>query len=171
MALKHAQLVARLLQQQSTLALATTSADGTPRIAPLFYLTGDALRLFWFSSAASRHSRNLKRDPAAAVAIYRPTQQWREISGVQMRGSVSVVRDRARRSAIAAAYSAHFQLGTAFQAVQARSRLYEFQPSWIRYLNNSIRFGYRFEFSPPLPTGLGAGAAGEGTVAIRSRRG
>jgi len=132
---------------------------------------GDALRLFWFSSAASRHSRNLKRNPAAAVTVYRPTQQWREIRGVQMRGTVSVVRDPARRSAIAAAYSARFQLGTAFQAVQARSRLYEFQPSWIRYLDNSIRFGYKFEFSPPLPTGLGAGAAGEGTVAIRSRRG
>jgi uncharacterized protein YhbP (UPF0306 family) len=171
MALKHAQLVARLLQQQSTLALATTSADGTPHIAPLFYLAGDALRLFWFSSAASRHSRNLKRDPAAAVTVYRPTRQWREIRGVQLRGTVSVVRDPARRSAMAAAYSARFQLGTAFKAVQARSRLYEFQPSWIRYLDNSIRFGYKFEFSPPLPTGLGAGAAGAGTVAIRSRRG
>jgi uncharacterized protein YhbP (UPF0306 family) len=171
MALKHAQLVTRLLQQQNTLALATTSADGTPHITPLFYLAGDALRLFWFSSDASRHSRNLKRNPAAAVTVYRPTEQWREIRGVQMRGTVTVVRDPARRSAMAAAYSARFQLGTAFKAVQARSRLYEFQPSWIRYLDNSIRFGYKFEFSPPLPTGLGAGAAGAGTVAIRSRRG
>lgn len=148
-ALKHTQLVARLLQEQSTLALATASADGTPQIAPVFYLAGDALRLYWFSSAASRHSRNLKRNPAAAVTVCRPAQQWREIRGVQMRGSVSVVRDPARRSAIAAAYCARFQLGTAFRAVQARSRLYEFQPAWIRYLDNSIRFGYQFEFSPP----------------------
>jgi uncharacterized protein YhbP (UPF0306 family) len=152
-AMKHTQLVARLLQQQSILALATTLADGTPHIAPLFYLAGDALQLYWFSSAASRHSRNLKRNPAAAVTVYWPTQQWREIRGVQMRGAVIVVSDPARRSAIAAAYSARFQLGTAFKAVQARSRLYEFRPSWIRYLDNSIRFGYKFEFSPPLPSG------------------
>lgn len=153
MALKHTQLVARLLQRQSTLALATISADGTPHITPLFYLAGEALRLFWFSSATSRHSRNLKLDPAAAVTVYWPTQQWREIRGVQMRGSVSVVNDAARRSAIAAAYSARFKLGTAFKAVQARSRLYEFQPAWIRYLDNSIRFGYKFEFAPTPPPG------------------
>jgi len=152
-AMKHTQLVARLLQAQSTLALATTCADGTPQIAPLFYLAGEALQLYWFSSAASRHSRNLKRNPAAAVTVYWPTGQWREIRGVQMRGGVSVVSEPARRSAIAAAYSARFQLGPAFRAVQARSRLYEFQPSWIRYLDNSIRFGYRFEFSPTAPPG------------------
>jgi uncharacterized protein YhbP (UPF0306 family) len=153
-AMKRTQLVVRLLQGQSTLALATTCADGTPHIAPLFYLAGDALRLYWFSSATNRHSRNLKRDPAAAVTVYWPTQQWREIRGVQMRGTVSVVRDPARRSAITAAYSARFQLGTAFRAVQARSRLYEFQPSWMRYLDNSIRFGYKFEILPPVPPGL-----------------
>jgi len=146
--MKHRELVARLLQSQSTLALATAAADGTPYVAPLFYLVDDALRLYWFSSANSRHSRNLKRDPAAAVTVYWPTENWREIRGVQMRGTVSVVSDPARRSAIAAAYSARFQLGTAWRAVQARSRLYEFQPSWVRYLDNSIRFGYRFEFSP-----------------------
>jgi uncharacterized protein YhbP (UPF0306 family) len=44
-------------------------------------------------------------------------------------------------------------LGTAFKAVQARSRLYEFQPAWIRYLDNSIRFGYKFEFAPTPPPG------------------
>jgi uncharacterized protein YhbP (UPF0306 family) len=150
---KNTQLVARLLQTQSTLALATTSADGTPQIAPVFYLAGDALRLYWFSSATSRHSRNLKRNPAAAVTVYRPTQHWREIRGVQMRGTVSVVSDPARRDAIAAAYSQRFQLGTAFRAVQARSRLYEFQPVWIRHLDNSIRFGYKFEFRPTAPPG------------------
>jgi len=118
----------------------------------LFYLAvhlgNDALRLYWFSSPRSRHSRNLKRNPAAAVTVYWPTEQWREIRGVQMRGSVSLVTDPARRSSIAAAYNIRFKLGTEFRAVQARSRLYEFQPSWIRYLDNSIRFGYKFEFSP-----------------------
>jgi len=148
--MKPRELLARLLQSQSTLALATTAADGAPHVAPVFYLAGrpgnDALRLYWYSSARSRHSRNLQLNPAAAVTVYAPTQQWREIRGVQMRGTASVVTDPARRISFAEAYSARFRLGVEFRAVQARSRLYEFRPSWIRYLDNSIHFGYKIEF-------------------------
>lgn len=150
--MQHRELVARLLQSQSTLALATTAADGTPHIAPVFYCA-DALRLYWFSSARSRHSRNLQLNPAAAVTVYAPTRQWREIRGVQMRGTASVVIDPARRNSIAEAYNARFRLGVEFHAVQARSRLYEFRPSWIRYLDNSIRFGYKIEFRLTAPPG------------------
>jgi hypothetical protein len=31
------------------------------------------------------------------------------------------------------------------QAAMTRSRLYVFEPSWVRYIDNSRRFGYRFE--------------------------
>ena len=167
-------MVVRLLQAQSTLALATTAADGTPHVAPVFYLAGqlgdDALRLYWYSSARSRHSRNLRLNPAAAVTVYAPTEQWRAIRGVQMRGKVAVVRDPARRSFIAEAYGARFHLETGFRAVQARNRLYEFRPSWIRYLDNSIRFGYKFEFRPTARPAAER-ALREGTVAIRRRPG
>lgn len=155
--MKPREMLARLLQAQGTLALATTDAAGAPHVAPVFYLAGrpgnDALRLYWYSSARSRHSRNLRLNPAAAVTVYAPTDQWREIRGVQMRGTVAVVCEPARREAIAAAYSVRFQLGETFNALQARSRLYEFRPSWIRYLDNSIRFGYKIEFRLTAPPG------------------
>lgn len=138
--------VVELLRSQSTLALATCDADGTSRLAPLFYLPGENLRLYWFSSASSQHSRNLKRDPAAAVAIYRATEHWKEICGVQMRGTVAIVSDRARRKAIAWKYSERFHLGAVLDAAMSRSRLYEFQPSWLRYIDNTKRFGYKFEY-------------------------
>ncbi|MGO9240223.1 MAG: pyridoxamine 5'-phosphate oxidase family protein [Bryobacteraceae bacterium] len=148
--MKPGEMVTRLLQAQGTLALATTDADGAPHVAPVFYLAGrsgnDALRLYWYSSVRSLHSRNLRLNSAAAVTVCAPTEQWREIRGVQMRGTASVVRDPARRNSIAEAYSARFRLEVEFRAVQARSRLYEFRPSWIRYLDNSIRFGYKIEF-------------------------
>jgi len=140
-------LVARLLASQTTLSLATTNADGTSYVTPLFYLSGDGLTLCWFSSFSSRHSRNLRRQPAAAITVYRPTEKWREIRGVQMRGVASMVTDPERISAITAAYGARFRLGPALRRALARSRLYEFRPEWIRYLDNSKRFGYRFELS------------------------
>ncbi|MDR3717847.1 MAG: pyridoxamine 5'-phosphate oxidase family protein [Bryobacteraceae bacterium] len=143
----HHQLVAALLNSQTTLALATVAEDGSPHIAPLFYLAGEALDLCWLSSASSVHSRNLKRNPAAAVAVYSPAASWREIRGVQMRGPVTVVHERAERHRIVEAYVERFQLGALFRARIARSRIYRFQPEWIRYLDNTAHFGYKFELT------------------------
>lgn len=143
--------VARLLASQTTLALATTNADGTPHVTPLFYFPGDDLALYWFSSTNSRHSRNLKRQPEAAVTVYLPVVKWRGIRGVQMRGAAGVLTDPERRMHIAAAYAARFQLGPALRSVLSRSRLYEFRPAWVRYLDNSVRFGYRFEITLAAP--------------------
>jgi uncharacterized protein YhbP (UPF0306 family) len=143
----HQQLVAALLNSQTTLSLATSAEDGSPHIAPLFYLAGEAFHLYWLSSATSLHSRNLKRSPAAAVAVYSPATEWKEIRGVQMRGAVSVVHARVERRQIVEAYAARFHLGPLFRARIARSRLYRFQPEWIRYLDNTTRFGCKFEFT------------------------
>jgi uncharacterized protein YhbP (UPF0306 family) len=143
----HHQLVAALLNSQTTLSLATAAGDGSPHIAPLFYLAGEALDLYWLSSASSVHSRNVKRNPVAAVAVYSPAASWREIRGVQMRGPVTVVHDRAERRRIIEAYVERFQLGALFRARIARSRIYRFQPEWIRYLDNTAHFGYKFEFT------------------------
>jgi uncharacterized protein len=143
------ELVERFLRSQGTLSLATTDADGTPRVAPLFYLPEEGPRLYWFSSASSAHSRNLARDPAAAVSIYRQTAEWRKIRGVQMHGVAARVRSRATRAAIARKYAERFQLGTLFSFGIARSTLYCFEPRWIRYIDNATRFGYKFEISMP----------------------
>ena len=124
--------VAKLLNAQSTLALATRGADGAPYVAPLFYVADEENRLYWFSSARSAHSRNLKRDPRAAVTVYAATFEWKEIRGVQMRGTAQVVKNPEVRRA----YVARFRLGKVWQVAMARSRLYCFEPSWIRYIDN-----------------------------------
>lgn len=144
--------VAAFLKSQSTLSLASVSGDGTPQVTPLFYLADDQLRLYWLSSATCRHSRNLKRRPEAAVSVYSPTEEWQEIRGVQMQGTVAVVTTRSERGGIVDAYCARFRLGPHFRSVIARSRLYRFQPVWIRYLDNSKRFGYKFEFAVETPS-------------------
>jgi uncharacterized protein YhbP (UPF0306 family) len=155
--MRQLETVVELLRSQSTLALATCDAGGTPRVAALFYLPvcvpGEGLRLYWFSSSASRHSRNLRRDPIGAVTIYRSTDQWKQIRGVQMRGRVEVVNDRARRESIAREYAERFRLGAMLDAAMSRSRLYEFQPCWLRYTDNVERLGYKFErWLPPSQT-------------------
>ncbi|MBZ5582642.1 MAG: pyridoxamine 5'-phosphate oxidase family protein [Acidobacteriia bacterium] len=130
----------------NTLALATVGRDGTPHTTPLFYLLDEDLRLCWFSSRSSAHSRNLRLNPAAAVTVFRPAELWQDIRGVQMRGTVVTVTGQARRG-ITPIYAERFHLGPDFEPVIARSGLYAFDPSWVRYIDNSKGFGYRFEWT------------------------
>lgn len=150
----EAECIARteeLLRAESTLALATTDGAGTPCVAPVFYLCQSGLRLYWLSSPRSRHSRNLRLRPDAAATVYRATARWQEIRGVQMRGHAGLVRSRQERASIVAAYSEHFALGPLVRPLLVRASLYVFAPTWVRYLDNSVRLGYSCEFTLPAP--------------------
>ena len=137
--------IAVFLRSQNTLALATISESCAPRVTPLYYLAGDDLKLYWFSSRASEHSRSLRRNAQAAVAVYRPSQSWREIRGAQMRGRATEARDAAVRRAIEEAYARRFGLGRILRAALKKSTLYVFEPEWVRYVDNSRRLGAKLE--------------------------
>ena len=68
-----------------------------------------------------------------------------------MRGTVSMIRSRVGRRRIVNAYCERFQLGTLFQDQIARTSLYCFRPEWIRYLDNSVSFGYKLEINVEQP--------------------
>ena len=153
--------VVRLLREETTLALATIGEDGSATVAPLFYLAGPDLALYWLSSAASAHSRNLARTPRTAVTIYCHAESWRQIRGVQMAGVTCVVADPERRRSIVKAYCERFKLGKVFTLAIRRSILYAFDPESIRFIDNGNGFGDKVElarppegWSVPLPTAL-----------------
>ena len=139
--------IIELLQSQSTLTLATIGEDALPRAASLFYLPGEEFELYWFSSGNSEHSRNVERRSEAAVTVAYPTDQWREIRGLQMRGRVSMVDDNVERERITRSYIQRFQLGTVFATAIRQSTLYLFRPSWVRYIDNSRGFGFKWEWT------------------------
>jgi uncharacterized protein YhbP (UPF0306 family) len=139
--------IAALLRSQSTLALATANEVGEPCLAPLFYVLDPALNLYWLSSAGSQHSRNLLRNPIASAAVYRHTENWKQICGVQMRGRVEPILPPERRNPLVKQYCRRFALGSVFRLAIRSSTLYKFHPRWFRYLDNSIHFGYNFELT------------------------
>jgi uncharacterized protein YhbP (UPF0306 family) len=144
---KQLEAIAVLLREQSTLALATTDEQAQACVAPLYYIADEALNLFWLSSESSLHSQNLKRVPSAAATIYRHTEHWKEIRGVQLRGSVGVIADPRRRHALIEAYCERFQLGAVFKAAISQSSLYALRPVFFRYIDNSRIFGHHFEIA------------------------
>jgi len=139
------QQIRSFLARQSTLVLATVDGEANPRSTPLFFLADDDLRLYWFSARSSLHSCNCALNPRASVAIFRNTRNWRQIRGVQMDGRVSVISDRALRRQLTHDYCARFGLEDRFRGAIRRSALYCFTPAWLRYMDNSREFGFKFE--------------------------
>jgi hypothetical protein len=146
---KQLEIIAAFLSEQTTLSLATTGEDGEASVAPLFYFIDKELLLYWLSSESSLHSLSLKRTPRAAATVYSKAESWREIRGVQMRGSVSEVTDPKRRAALLKAYCERFKLGTVFRLAIRQSVLYALQPEFFRYIDNTSGFGSRFELTRP----------------------
>jgi uncharacterized protein YhbP (UPF0306 family) len=144
---KQLDRIAQLLRQQTTLSLATSGEDGQPCLAPLFYLVDESLSLYWLSSPSSLHSRNLLRTPHAAAAVYCAAQNWREIRGVQIRGSVSILTEPRRRDVLTKSYCQRFNLGRVLRLAVRQSVLHILMPEFFRYIENSRGFGSKFELA------------------------
>ncbi|MBN1316241.1 MAG: pyridoxamine 5'-phosphate oxidase family protein [Anaerolineales bacterium] len=137
--------VIRFLEQESTLTLATTSPEGTPNAADLYFVSNDALELFFISEPDANHAVNISQNDQIAATIHSTTWDWREIKGLQLRGSCSQVTGTRKRMAALHVYGKKFKFMPAFSAIVARHNVYRIIPSWLRWLDNSVSFGYKQE--------------------------
>ncbi len=78
-------LVVELLRSNRTMVLAT--ADPEPWTAPVYYIYMRR-RFYFFSSPRSRHITALEKVALCGASIYRDSDDWRDIEGVQMDGRV-----------------------------------------------------------------------------------
>ena len=136
--------VRAFLSQHSTLALATVNAGGQPEVAPLFYLSV-SLTLYWLSSPKSRHSVNLAARPQVAATIYPAVWGWQDIRGIQIEGIADAIDDADARITLLTSYRAKFNIPLELDAQIIASTLYRLNPTWIRWLDNSVRMGYKAE--------------------------
>ena len=136
------------LASQSTMALATAGEeDGRPQVAPLFFASDEALNLYWISSPDSRHSVNIADWNDASAAIYAHTWDWVGIKGVQVSGDAMAVRDDDERRRALELYRAKFPfVNDRFMDLIEASVFYVLRPTWLRWLDNERRFGYKQEF-------------------------
>ena len=133
----------KLLQTRRTLVLAT--ADPRPWSAPVYYVYIER-RFYFFSSPRSRHITAALASGSCAASIYRDSESWRDIEGLQMEGVVQEVQLGAEAFAAFPAYVKKFPtvkeffVGAVFDFAQFRERfrtqLYVFVPQQAYYLNN-----------------------------------
>lgn len=81
----HAELLAQLAHGH-VMTLACQDEQGA-WASPVFY-AHEGTDLFFVSSPRSRHIRALAFNPRCAAAIHAPTQDWQQITGVQLTGEV-----------------------------------------------------------------------------------
>ncbi len=138
-------IIQAFLESQSTLALATVNAAGQAEVAPLFYVSDEALNLYWLSSESSRHSVNLSAHPHVAATVYPMAWNWNDIRGVQIEGEAQAVRDEFLRERVLQRYLAKFLLPASFDTQIAVTTLYVLKPTWLRWLDNGVGFGFKEE--------------------------
>jgi uncharacterized protein YhbP (UPF0306 family) len=93
-AARRLERVARRLMNASPLcALATVSPAGRAHINHMYFAWNDRFEVFWYSDEDSVHSRNLARNPSAAITIYDSHQvNGRPDRGIQLFGAAAVAR-------------------------------------------------------------------------------
>jgi uncharacterized protein YhbP (UPF0306 family) len=86
--------VARRLMNASPLgSMATVLPGGRAHINHMYFAWRDAFEVIWISDPDSIHSRNLVRNPSAAITIYDSHQVWgRPDRGIQLFGTAGVTQ-------------------------------------------------------------------------------
>lgn len=127
-----------------------TSGGAGPWAAAVFYVN-DGYTLFFLSSPATRHCRNLAQDARCAATIHDDTGDWASVKGIQLEGRASKIGgDEARRARLR--YGAKFPIvgglaGAPAAIVEALSKVhwYRLDADRMYFVDNSRGFGHREE--------------------------
>ncbi len=145
-------IVVDYLDSFYTMTLACSQRD-EPWTAPVYYAR-EGFDLIFFSSRMSQHSRVLEVNPKAAAAIYDHYDEWQDIKGIQMTGSVEALTGLLPLTRAARVYFKRYPFAKDFfskagfisDVVSKKTRimLYAFRSESIHYMDNSVGFGVRW---------------------------
>ena len=141
-----------LIRQQRTMVVAISAADG-PWIAPVYYVYY-ASGFYFFSSPQARHIEQSMPEQSAAVSIFRDSDQWQDIQGLQMSGNISAIVKRSEQLKAGARFLIKFPFARPFlrsdsqhkseaPALGKKVRMFVFRPRSAYYVNNRLGFGQR----------------------------
>jgi len=131
----------RLLDESKLCAIATVSAEAHAHVNTAYFAWGPAFEIVWLSAPEARHSRNIRANPSAAVAVYRSTQTWGDSDhGVQLFGTALELRGRDARVA-EQLYAARFR---AYDADLDAYRFYRIRPRRIKLFDEHALGGATF---------------------------
>ncbi len=88
-----------MLEAHNTITLATCR-DGQPWAASLFFASDKKLNLYFVSDYRTHHARDIEDCSEASATVNIDCSLWKEVKGLQMTGSVTVLAGVARLNAL-----------------------------------------------------------------------
>jgi uncharacterized protein YhbP (UPF0306 family) len=144
--------VRAMLDSVPAMTLATSA--GLHPWASDVYFAANGYELIFFSSPASRHSRNLVANSSCAATVHPSVASWREIKGMQMEGTAEPITGVDATAQALLIYSAKFSFARDLMAnpfemgkKALNVKAHVFRPTRIHYLDNALGFGTRFSLS------------------------
>ena len=133
------------LAAHNVMTLATQSVWA----AAVFY-ANEGFDLYFVSSPASRHARDLAAEPRVAAAIHEDYRDWRAIQGIQLSGTVERLEGTERDAALDC-YRAKFGFlaSAPVPVLEAlgKAACYRLTPAEVYFIDNTAGFGTRTQIS------------------------
>ncbi len=142
------QLALAYLANHQVMTLATTGPQGV-WAAAVFYVN-DGFALTFLSAGYTRHGQNITAVPHVAATIQEDYRDWQKIQGIQLEGSVSLLTNVSRETAIFRYLQKYPFLANAdekMQAALAQVNWYLLQPERLFFIDNSLGLGHRDEIT------------------------
>lgn len=146
----------RYLQQYSTLTLATCRND-EPWAATVFFASDADLNIYFVSDHRTRHGRDVAANAKVAATVNPDCDNWHDVHGVQLQGTVTVVDGIQRAKALMLYLKKFPQIDQLYakpsgeheETIVKRlkaANFYCIEPSWLRFIDNAKGFGHRDEY-------------------------
>lgn len=132
------------LENHTVMTLATNGPEGL-WAAAVFY-ANDNFDLIFLSAGHTRHGQNLAANPQAAATIQENYEDWPQIQGIQLAGTVRLLEGENRKSAISSyqkKYPFIQSAGMAIQTALQKVNWYRLTPQQFYFIDNSKGFGHR----------------------------
>lgn len=142
------ELALAYLAAHQVMTLATTGPQGV-WAAAVFYVN-DGFDLFFLSAGHTRHAQNFTAVPHIAATIQEDYRDWQQIQGIQLEGSVSLLADVSRETAIEQyrqKYPFLAQADAPMQAALAKVNWYVLKPERLFFIDNRLGLGHRDEIA------------------------
>ena len=134
------------LEAHHVLTLATMD-DGGPWAAPLFYVSDDAMDLYFLSDPSTRHCQAIVARPHVSAAVHGGATAWQEITGLQLHGVAGALEDERAEEQALALYTAKFPFVMPLIPADGPHRIYRIRPRWLRLIDNSRGLAFKQELS------------------------
>jgi uncharacterized protein YhbP (UPF0306 family) len=131
----------------SALTIATSSPEGNPHAATVYFVCDAGLIFYFLSARTSQHVGDLVVNSLAAITLFPLVPTWQEIRGLQMRGRVTEITSATQQTVARTRYQAKFPFLKDLDSEYIENLWWSFTPDWVRWTDNRLGFGFKQEWS------------------------